>query len=38
LPEVAQATAWLRAAGFGDVRIARRPEIPNTEWFTAVAA
>lgn len=38
VPAVAQATAWLRATGFGDVRIARRPEIPSTVWFTAVAA
>lgn len=38
VPAVADAMAWLRAAGFGDVRIVRRPEIPNTVWFTAIAA
>ena len=38
VPAVADATAWLRAAGFADVRVLRRPEILNTVWFTAVAA
>jgi SAM-dependent methyltransferase len=37
VPAIADVTAWLSAAGFVDVRVERRAEIPTTVWFTATA-
>jgi SAM-dependent methyltransferase len=38
VPAITDATAWLREAGFVDVRVERRADIPTTVWFTATAA
>jgi SAM-dependent methyltransferase len=38
VPAIADVTAWLRAAGFVDVSVTRRPELPAAVWFTAVVA
>lgn len=37
VPTIADATAWLHSAGFVDVGVQRRPNIPTTVWFTATA-
>ena len=37
VPTTADATAWLHAAGFVDVHVGRRSDIPTTVWFTATA-
>lgn len=38
VPTLSDTEAWLRAAGFTDIRIERRPENPGVVWFTATAA
>jgi hypothetical protein len=38
VPAIADVTAWLRAVGFVDVSVTRRPELPAAVWFTAVVA
>jgi arsenite methyltransferase len=37
VPAIADATAWLHAAGFVDVGVQRRPHIASTVWLTATA-
>jgi SAM-dependent methyltransferase len=37
VPSTAETTAWLYAAGFVDVHVERRANIPTTVWFTATA-
>jgi SAM-dependent methyltransferase len=38
VPTIADATAWLHAAGFVDVDVQHRPHIATTVWLTATAA